>query len=157
MPEDRTRAEPSPIVRYGAPSAFSASVVSYVTAFATLVYGVAWVAPVQGNTRGYEAFRVTFPMVWEVWKDPSVEPLKIIAALTPHTNYLMAAALWLVFARGSSAALRRITILLFAAFACNLVWLVPTPKELLSGYYLWLFSFPLMACATGLARHGAGR
>ena len=128
----------------------SASVAIFLLALGVLVHVVSWLSPVYDKTLGFEAYRACFPMIFKLEEGKTLS--QILAALTPHTNYLVVAAVYLVIRKRSVSSIWAIAISLVLGLLCNLVWMSDPESfsHLKFGYYLWLCSFALIAGAAGL-------
>jgi hypothetical protein len=120
---------------------------------AWLLYVVAWFLPVADGgvtlphgVPGWEAFRVAMCALWPYESYHTDYPvLCIISAAT--TLLFLPVSLWAVLS-GSHALRRASAWVATFAFVVNahfFVLLGPERKDLRIGYFLWLFSFLLMA------------
>ncbi|HUN63361.1 MAG TPA: hypothetical protein VMU53_15290 [Candidatus Sulfotelmatobacter sp.] len=126
---------------------------------AWLTQGVAWFVPVIGEgtslpngVPGWQAFRVAFCAVWP-YGDAQFEHWynAVLATMSAVTAPLfIIGSVWAVWF--GSRTVRRVSAWISAgAFVINAQWLVlvvgfgPNPNDLKIGYFLWWFSFLLLA------------
>jgi hypothetical protein len=126
----------------------------YLLAFGILAHLVSWFSPVHDATLGYQAFAICFRLIADLGDPQAVTLWRVPAALSPHTNYLVAVAVLLILRNRSRSALKWIAVSLVLALLCNLVWMTDSSMigHLKFGYYLWLCSFALIAGAAVSAR-----
>jgi hypothetical protein len=130
---------------------------------AWLVHVVAWFVPVikggdvlpQGLP-GWEAFRVAASAVWR-YQDFDRGYIAVLCIISAATTMLfLLGSLWVVL-YGSSAVWRVSAWLAACAFVINSHWYLlsgPDRKDLRIGYFLWWFSYGLLALGIFLqARH----
>lgn len=140
----------------------------WLVAAAYATHAIAWFLPVvkDGVTvphgvPGWEAFRVAFNAVWPIdhggfdtWYDATICTISAVA-----TILFIFGSPWVVW-RGSAALRRLGGWIAVLAFVDNLWWFVMwSPRsDLRIGYYLWCFSFFLLAFGLfGLAGRGESR
>jgi hypothetical protein len=130
-----------------------------ILGLAVLAYGVAWVLPSLSSDgffanytyRGWEATLAAFQSVTARW------PWGLLAFLSGLSNLLFVAAAGLQVWRPKRVG-RRLERAVWAAALVNTHWLVlgtVNRRELGAGYYLWVCSFALLACALHAARREA--
>jgi hypothetical protein len=127
-----------------------------VIVFAWLLHVLAWFLPaikdgvtLPTGVPGWEALRVALIPIWPTGDVLTEEWYwSVLRSVSGLTNLVMAASLWVVL-RSSRTASRAFAWAATTAFLINaswyVIWLPGDRADLRIGYFLWWFSFALLA------------
>ena len=130
----------------------------HIVVIGIIAFLVAWLLPVvKGGVTlpeglpGWQAFRVAASPVWPYEGTQSESWYGALLTTASAATNLVMVGLLFVARRGSRQWLRLATIAAFASFLVNAQWFIRADRnDLRLGYYLWWFSFFILAY--GLSR-----
>lgn len=126
---------------------------------AIVIHTISWLAPVLEEGTGYDAYVETSKMLFNLGDKLEGETnfmdkvTLVCAAISPHTNYIIALCFLLLLFGGNilnGPTLSFFRVSLPICFIINLAWVYGFWNQLDSfriGYYLWMLSFLLAALA----------